>query len=269
MQVNEPERVFDNASDLDLLKEAAEEAGRIALSFFQKDPRTWFKNNKSPVSEADLEVDGYLSGVLGSVRPEYGWLSEESADNSLRLSCRRTFVVDPIDGTRSFLAGGDEWTIAAAVVEDGRPAAAVVFCPVRKEMFTAVRGGGAFLNDVPISVSQRRGIEGASMAGPHSIVTNKQVLAAGLQRADALRSLAYRLAIVAAGRVDVAAARASANDWDLAAADLLVQEAGGRLTDLAGQTLRYNKAETRHPDLIAAPAGLIDPVRKVIKEAVG
>ncbi len=259
----------DYLADLDLLKEAVGSASEIAMRYYGADPRTWFKDNKSPVSEADLAVDEHLAAILRAARPDYGWLSEETADNSERLSCRRVFIVDPIDGTRAFLAGGDEWTIALSVVENGVPVAGAVYCPVREEMYTAASGRGAHLNGAPMTVSARSDVGGASLTGPHSIVANKDVLAAGFQVSPNLRSLAYRLAQVAAGRIDVAAARKSASDWDLAAADLLVQEAGGNLTDLEGQRICYNKPVTRHPALVAAPAVLSGEVCRIMAEAIG
>lgn len=257
--------------DLHLLEGAARQAGDLAMTFFGKNPETWFKGKAgvSPVSEADLAVDKMLAETLRVARPDYGWLSEETADDRSRLAHDHVFIVDPIDGTRAFLAGGDEWTVSVAVVAAGRPVAGAVFCPVRDEMFLAHSGGGAFLNGTSISVSGQRGIAGATLTGPHSIVANTDVLACGFVATDILRSLAYRLVTVAAGRVDVGAARGGPSDWDLAAADLLVQEAGGKLTDLSGQLLTYNRARTGHPALVAAPGGLIDPVRDALGGIIG
>ncbi|MBO6755234.1 MAG: 3'(2'),5'-bisphosphate nucleotidase CysQ [Roseibium sp.] len=270
MQVNDHETADPrDVEDLALLEEAARRAGDIALTFFGGDPKTWFKGNKSPVSEADMEVDGYLAEVLRLARPEYGWLSEESADTADRLGRDRVFIVDPIDGTRAFLAGGDEWTVSLSVVERGRPVVGVLFCPVREEMFLAARGGGARLNGEPIRGTGTTGISGASLSGPHSVVANQEVLASGFERTRNIRSLAYRLALVASGRVDVAVARAGPSDWDLAAADLLVQEAGGKLTDFAGNALTYNRETTRHPALIAAPVQLITAARANISRIIG
>ncbi|MEP3048554.1 MAG: 3'(2'),5'-bisphosphate nucleotidase CysQ [Roseibium sp.] len=259
----------DLNSDLRLLEEAAREAGELALTYFGRDPETWFKGNKSPVSEADLAVDRFLADRLRSERSDYGWLSEETVDNPDRLKCERVFIVDPIDGTRAFLAGGDEWTVSIAVVDNGRPVAGAVYCPRREEMFLAAKGNGAFLNSNKMGVSGKAEISNATLTGPHSIITNRDVTAAGFQGTDVLRSLAYRLAVVAAGRVDVGAARGGPSDWDLAAADLLVQEAGGRMTNLAGQSLIYNQAKTRHPALIAASEGLVEPVCTTLRELIG
>lgn len=259
----------DDKADLALLEDAARRAGEVALSFFGGEPRTWLKDNKSPVSEADMAVDGFLADTLRMARPDYGWLSEETTDNAERLNRARVFIVDPIDGTRAFLAGGDEWTVALAVVEHGCPVVGVVYCPVRGEMIVAHKDGGTFLNGKRLSVSSKETLMGARISGPHSIVANKDILAAGFERTPNIRSLAYRIALVAAGRVDVAAARSGPSDWDLAAADLLVQEAGGRLTDLTGRDIRYNKADTCHPALIAAPRRLISPACDVVSDVVG
>lgn len=261
--------VTDRDQDLRLLETAARQAGDVALSYFGRDPETWYKGNKSPVSEADMAVDRYLADRLRRERPDYGWLSEETADDRSRLTCDRVFIVDPIDGTRAFLAGGEEWTVSLAVVEKGRPVAGAVFCPVREEMFLARAGGGAWLNGGQITVSNKRRVEGAILSGPQSVAGNKKVAEAGFQGGGLLRSLAYRVAMVATGRVDVAAARGGPSDWDLAAADLLVQEAGGELTDLAGRSPIYNRAKTGHPSLVAASSVLIGPARATLGKLIG
>lgn len=261
-------RASDLAADLQLLETAARQAGELALGYFGQGLETWFKGNQSPVSEADIAVDRFLADRLLGARPDYGWLSEETADDRARLDRHRVFIVDPIDGTRAFLAGGDEWTVSVAVVEDGRPVAGAVFCPRREEMFTARAGGGAWLNGSSIRVSGNTSVSGATLTGPHSIVSNTDVLAAGFEKTEVLRSLAYRLVVVAAGRIDVGTARGGPSDWDLAAADLLVQEAGGRVTDVSGKLLTYNRARTGHPALIAASTGLIGPVRAVLGDII-
>jgi len=259
----------DFDADLALLEEAALAAGELALTFFGRDPVSWFKGNKSPVSEADIAVDTFLADRLRSARPDYGWLSEETADDPVRLDHQRVFIVDPIDGTRALLAGGDEWTVSIAVVDKGRPSAGAVYCPRRQEMFLAKVGGGTYLNGRKIAVSSQTVPQGARLTGPHSIVANKAVQDAGFEASDVLRSLAYRLAMVACGRADVGAARGGPSDWDLAAADLLVQEAGGKLTDLSGRGLMYNQPKTRHPALVAAPAQLVGPVCSVLGRLIG
>ena len=113
------------------------------------------KLDGSEVSEADLAVDAALKHALCDPRPAYGWLSEESEDNPIRLERRFVWMVDPIDGTNAFLRHVPEWTISVALVEDGAPVLGIVFNPATQEFFHAVRGEGAFLNDAPIKVSGR------------------------------------------------------------------------------------------------------------------
>lgn len=252
-------------ADLDLLREAAREAGKVALGYFRRDPRRWTKEGDSPVSEADLAVDRRLHEVLTRARPDYGWLSEETADTAERLSKRRVFVVDPIDGTRAFLAGDGQWTVSLAVVEEGRPVSAAIYKPCGDEMYLAQKGRGTTMNGATVRVSQRPGLSGARFAGPKAIAGHTEISSRGIDYAGYIPSLAYRLALVADGRIDIASARGRACDWDLAAADLLVQEAGGLVTDLAGERACYNKADVRHGALVAGPLPLIDSLRPVLE----
>lgn len=241
-----------HAADLGLLAEAAREAGAMAMGYFRQSPEVWTKGDSSPVSEADIAVDRFLAGRLGDARPDYGWLSEESVDQPVRLERRRVFIVDPIDGTRAFVRGDEDWTISLAIVEDGRPVAAAVFCPPRDEMFLAALGDGARLNGALVVTSDATVLAGSRVAGPKGLLHSDAFARAGVTPAPTVHSLAYRLSLVAAGRLDAAAASSKACDWDLAAADLLVHEAGGRLTDLSGLSPTYNRSSVRHPSLVAA-----------------
>ena len=130
-------------SDLDLICAAAREAGALALRARRDGLRTWNKADGSPVSNADLEVDARLKAILGSARPDYGWLSEETADTPARLEQEVLFMVDPIDGTRAYINGRAWFTVCIAVVEEGQPIAAVVYAPELGEMYEATVGGGA------------------------------------------------------------------------------------------------------------------------------
>jgi myo-inositol-1(or 4)-monophosphatase len=255
-------------SDLDLLVDAAEAAGELALRFFRQNPKNWAKGLSSIVSEADIAVDRLLLDKLSAARPDYGWLSEETTDNSARLSRQRVFVVDPIDGTRAFLAGDREWTVSLAVVEAGRPVVAALYAPALELMFRASAGSGGTRDGEPLRVSGRSEPVGTRLAGPRRYA-RKLAEAAGLSTAEArfVPSLAYRIALVAAGEVDAAVARPNAHDWDLAAADLLVHEAGGVLTDLSGRELRYNGADVRHPALVAANPALARTLAPILAEA--
>jgi myo-inositol-1(or 4)-monophosphatase len=237
------------AEDLELLRSGAVSAGIIAAGFFRRDPKTWTKANASPVTEADIAVDRYLNATLCAARPGYGWLSEETADDSRRLQRRRAFVIDPIDGTRGFIRGDDSWTVSLAVVEDGIAIAGVVYAPVRDEMFAACRGGGAWRNGKRLS---RR------PSGPHPVIpapgaVHHELEAAGLDyvRGPYFPSLAYRLVQVAAGGLDAAVVRRGAQDWDIAGAAVILEECGIGFEDVCLGALRFNRPEVRHGALAA------------------
>ena len=244
-----------NAADLDLLTGLANEAGKIAMKWFREDPEVWMKEGNSPVSEADFAVDKFLKEQLLAARPDYGWLSEETDDDLERLRAGRTFVVDPIDGTRGFINGMKQWCISIAVVEDNRPVAGVLECPVLKQTIAASANGGAVLNGKPVIVGGTADAAVIRVTGPRSLQTAVGDFSdLNMERMPFVPSLAYRLAMMAMGEIDLALARSSAKDWDLAAADLIVHEAGGLLTDLEGDTLRYNCRDIRHGTLVASRA---------------
>jgi len=157
----EPDQI---AADLGLIREAAREAGRIALGFFKQSPEVWLKDGTSPVSEADYAVDRFLRETLTAARPAYGWLSEETADSAGRLAATRTFVVDPIDGTRAFLDGRSTWCVSVAVVENGHPLTGVLDCPATGEIFSATAGKGATKDGRRLHVGPSR--EPALVGGP-------------------------------------------------------------------------------------------------------
>lgn len=247
------------ADDLELLRTSAVAAGIIASGFFRRDVKSWNKENSSPVSEADILVDRYLAASLLHARPDYGWLSEETADNPSRLDCERCFVVDPIDGTRGFLRGEDSWTVSLAVVENGVPVAGVVFAPVRDEMYDAVKDGGARLNGKPLL---RRRRAGAPPLIPAAVAVHQELQAAGLHytRGPHYPSLAYRLVQVATGKLDAVATRRGSQDWDIAAAAVILSEAGLELTDVCAGPPRFNRRDVRHGALAALGDMSLKPV---------
>ncbi|WP_192179537.1 3'(2'),5'-bisphosphate nucleotidase CysQ [Mesorhizobium amorphae] len=249
--------------DLALLRDAAREAGIIAMRYFGNNPQVWMKGGTSPVSEADHAADAYLRETLLSARPDYGWLSEETADNPVRLSARRTFVVDPIDGTRGFLEGLRSWCVSVAVVEDGRTLVGVLECPAMKETYWALPGEGAFLNGRRIAV--RQPLAKIEIGGPKPLVDLMPAEWQGrLNRVIHIPSLAYRLAMVANGRLDATFVKPSAHDWDIAAADLILHEAGGALLDRHGERPRYAGEVIRHGALAAGSGALLAVLAGVI-----
>ncbi|BCH26557.1 3'(2'),5'-bisphosphate nucleotidase CysQ [Mesorhizobium sp. L-8-10] len=255
-------------SDLPLIREAARAAGEIALRYFKRNPQTWLKGGHSPVSEADYAVDRYLRETLTAARPDYGWLSEETADSPARLEARRTFVVDPIDGTRAFLDGMPTWCVSIAVVEDGEPLAGILDCAARGEVFEATAGRGAFRNGSPLQV----GPQSASplVAGPKSLFDEGAIAwPAHFRRGPYYPSLAYRLAMVASGDLDATFVKPNARDWDIAAADLILREAGGRLVDIQGNSLRYGEADPSHGALAAGSGVLLTELTAMMAAVAG
>jgi myo-inositol-1(or 4)-monophosphatase len=232
------------------LEASVREAGALALSMFQTPLKNWIKGESSPVTEADIAVDNLLRERLAS--GGIAWLSEETADSPARLGARYVWVVDPIDGTRAYLAGLPDWTVSAALVENERPIAACLFAPVTGEFFAAIVGSGATLNGARITATEDAALAGARVSGPKPLIERLGKLGAPFTFMPRVRSLALRLARVADGSLDAAFAGGNSHDWDLAAADLLVHEAGGALTGLGGGTLIYNRPEPRHGMLVAA-----------------
>jgi myo-inositol-1(or 4)-monophosphatase len=248
-------------ADLELLTGAVQAAGKIALRYFSGQYRRWNKPGGSPVTEADLAIDQFLKEELRRQRPDYGWLSEESLDDPARLQARRTFIVDPIDGTVAFMKGRPHFTICAAIVEEGRPICGVVLNPARDECFAALRGHGAQRNGAAIRPSVRAHIEGARLLGNRGLFAGWPPMVI-----ENFSSIAYRVALVADGRFDAMISLTSKHDWDLAAADIILSESGGRLVDSQEQPLVYNRALAVQGATVAAGPALIGPLLAELRE---
>ena len=234
------------------LATAVREAGAFALQRFRSPLKSWTKGGNSPVSEVDIAVDEMLRARLAAAAPDCAWLSEESVDDPVRLNARRLWIVDPIDGTRAFLAHREDWAVSAALVEGGRPVAAALFRPADDTMFLAAAGQGATINGKPATPRPGRDFDGARAAGPKRPLEALTSLCPGIEPLPKVHSLALRLAMVAAGTVDIAFAGPDSHDWDIAAADLIVHEAGGALTTFDGRPPAYNRPNPVHGALAAA-----------------
>jgi len=241
-------------SDLDLIKGCAQRAGELALKRRREKVKVWSKEGGSPVTNVDLEIDSLLKAELRAARPDYGWLSEETADDPSRLETRRQFVVDPIDGTVAFFKNKPWWSVCIAVVEDGRPVAGVVFAPALDELYEAQAGAGARLNGAEMHPSSACGLEGCAMiADARYLAKPDWPIPWPEMRIESRNSVALRVALVGAGAFDAAVAMSYKCDWDLAAADLIANEAGARCTDHRGQTFVYNRPKPRQRSLVCAP----------------
>ena len=227
-------------ADLQLLLAAAQKAGEIAQRYARNGAQAWEKPDHSgPVTEADLAVNAMLFDMLGSARPNYGWLSEETEDDQKRLGAEHCFVIDPIDGTRSFIAGEKTWAHSLAITTGSNVTAAVIALPMLGLTYYAEQGSGAFLNQQAINVSDCRQLDEATVlaAKPALDAQNWRLpLPAGLQRRHK-PSLAYRMALVAQGEFDAMITLRDTWDWDICAGALIAAEAGARVSDKAGNQL--------------------------------
>ena len=236
--------------DIELLRSAAVAAGIMALGYFRRDIKSWTKENSSPVTEADFVVDDFLAKTLLGARPDYGWLSEESADDPSRLDKRRIFIVDPIDGTRGFMRGDARWSICLAVVENGVAVAGVIYAPALDELYEAVIDQGAKLNSRPLVWKPNQ--------HPLPVIPAARAVLNELSHdhvdyieGPTLPSLAHRLVQVATGTLDVAIGRRGAQDWDIAAASVILKECGIGFEDVCVGAPKFNKPEIRHGALAA------------------
>jgi myo-inositol-1(or 4)-monophosphatase len=244
-------------SDLELIKAAALEGGRLALESRAEGLKIWSKPGGSPVTDADLAVDTLLKLRLKAARPNYGWLSEETVDDEARLGVRRLFVVDPIDGTAAYMKHKPWFTVCIAVVENGRPTVGVVHAPELGETYEAVLGGGARLNGAPIAPSERTALEDAAILGDARMFSDPRWPRPWPpMRVASRNSIAYRMVQVACGAFDAALALTPKNDWDLAAADLIAQEAGAFVGDHHGRPFVYNQPQPQQRSLSCAAPGL-------------
>jgi myo-inositol-1(or 4)-monophosphatase len=240
--------------DLDLLIAAAQAAGDVATGFFRGANQVWHKpDDAGPVTEADLAVDALLRETLTGARPDYGWLSEETEDNPERCSKDKTFIVDPIDGTRSFVAGADTWAHSLAIAERGKITSAVVFLPVIGKLYAATVDQGATLNGDSIRPEWNSQLSGASVLAARPTMDIKN-WPGGVPEIDRQYrpSLAYRLCLVAENRFDAMLTLRKSWEWDIAAGALILSEAGAKVSDQTGGDLVFNNL---HPQTNGVVAG--------------
>ncbi|MCR9215065.1 MAG: 3'(2'),5'-bisphosphate nucleotidase CysQ [Proteobacteria bacterium] len=240
-----------------LLKQAVQEAGEIARRFFKGDLKSWEKKPGDPVSEADIAIDTHLRDLLMAARPGYGWLSEETVDDADRLDKSRVWVVDPIDGTRSFIAGKPEFTVCAALVEDGSPVLGIVYNPILEEFYEASLDDGTYLNGERIFCSDKSGLEnGRFLTSRKAFEWHGWLNDAPGASFSHVNSIAYRMVKVASQQVDASLSFTAKSDWDIAAADIILKEAGGISTTTSGQSLHYNRKSVEHRNVISCGAAL-------------
>ncbi|MCB1493548.1 MAG: 3'(2'),5'-bisphosphate nucleotidase CysQ [Rhodobiaceae bacterium] len=242
----------DLAADLAFIADAARAAAELALPLQTADVSAWHKDDRTPVCDADIAVDRFLRERLEGGRPGYGWLSEES-EHAPAAPGGRTFIVDPIDGTRAFLNGRDTWTICIAVIEGNTVLAGAIARPGSGDLYTAALGHGAFLNGDPIRVGDHAALPGTRFAGGQGVYALAPKFAALDPPAAFIgaTSMALRLCHVASGACDATVALSRKADWDLAAGMLLVHEAGGLVSDRTGADIVIGRMR-EHASVAAA-----------------
>lgn len=257
-----PEHGGDLRDDLAIMRAAAREAGRLALDYLGRrgGVKAWSKAGDSPVTEADLAVNRLLSQRLQGARPDYGWLSEETADDASNRQRTRIWVIDPIDGTRAYMRGDDpHWCVAISIVENGKAVAGVIYAPAFDELYEASLGSGAYLDGLRLTVSQHGREDGARLITNRSLVEHPgwpEPWPPVVVSEPKPNATLYRMALVAAGRWDGTLALFRKSDWDLAAGAILVSEAGGLVTTHLGEEFRFNRHIPAQRSMVAAGKGL-------------
>jgi myo-inositol-1(or 4)-monophosphatase len=243
----------DLKRELTLAKKAARVAGEILRGHWRRGGyEIGSKGHDNPVTAADLEADRALKKLLHDPFPEYGWLSEETVDNDARLKCRRVWIVDPLDGTKEFINGIPEFSVAIALVEDGVPILGVTYNPIKREMYWAARGVGCHLNTRPVHVTRTRTLKRATVLASRSETARGEwQVFHGMLKVSPTGSVAYKLAMVAAGKGDATFTRSPKSEWDIASGAALIIEAGGVITDIKGREIRFNQRSVKLEGLIA------------------
>jgi myo-inositol-1(or 4)-monophosphatase len=224
--------------------EAAIEAGAEIRRLYERGCAVTEKAADHPVTEADLASNEILERRLRALAPEFGWLSEESVDDPERLRCPLLWVVDPLDGTREFVNGVEEFVVSIGIVREGRAVAGVLHNPIRGDLFSGIVGVGARFMGESCRVTGRSSLEGARILCSRTD-HRRGLLSALSTRGLALEpmgSQAYKIGLVAAGLADGTFTRNARSEWDVCAGVALVEAAGGRCSDIAGEAFSFNRA---------------------------
>jgi myo-inositol-1(or 4)-monophosphatase len=240
--------------ELQVARDAAMAAGEILQRYFRDGGyQIDSKGKNNPVTTADFEADSKLKQILRDAFPAYGWLSEETVDNDDRLTCERVWIVDPLDGTKEFIKGIPEFVIAIALTDNGVPVMGVTYNPIKHELFCGVRGAGCYVDGKAVTVSHTSTLDLATILASRSETARGEWKAyEGRVIVKAIGSVAYKLALVAAGYADATFTLTPKNEWDIASGVALIVAAGGRVTDLHGEEIRFNRSEVKVAGFVAS-----------------
>jgi len=248
----------------DILCQAVKQAGQQVLRMADEGFETHNKDDGSPVTSADLAVNQILQDILLKEFPEDGWLSEESPDDPSRLQHERVWIIDPIDGTKYFMRNIPQYSISAALVKEATPILGIVYNPESKELFSAIAGEGLELNGTPVQVTKPPPARLRILVNPSRIAGGQ--FKSYTDRADIqpMGSIAYTLALVAAGRADGTLNSDRLHEWDVAAGWLLVQESGGHSTNAGQQPILFNRPNPLVQGIFAYRHGVQGPFTSLI-----
>lgn len=241
--------------DFDKIVAITREAGDLAMQQWQAGKNaenTWEKSPGQIVSEADIAVDNFLRERLEALLPEAGWLSEETAEDKSLSGRDMAWVVDPIDGTKDFVKGKPGWCVSVALVQNGAPIFGVLNAPAMDEMWAAKAGSHTEVNGKALKASQRMDYNGARL--PVEELPDNIDLTAVFKP----NSIALRLAMVADDRADLVVSTRWGSEWDIAAAHVIVEEAGAIVTDAHGKKLRYNGTHGQAFGVLCTSKGIHD-----------
>ncbi|MFC1565922.1 3'(2'),5'-bisphosphate nucleotidase CysQ [Candidatus Neomarinimicrobiota bacterium] len=239
---------------------AAKESGSIIMNYYKSKYEICDKSYHNPVTTADHAADKYLRETLTKAYPEYGWLSEETVDSKERISHSRTWVVDPLDGTKEFIEGVPHFVVSIALVEEGEPIIGVLYNPTSKELFTASKGKGAFLNGEKLSCSREKDFKNMVILNSRSETRNGlwEPYSMDFKEQRAIGSVAYKLGLTSAAQADIFASLRPKNEWDICAGHCILREAGGEMVNLEGESITYNNEKTLiTPGLIASNTDIL------------
>ena len=255
--------------DKSLLHEAIIEAGKIAKKYFNKEVKQWDKSPNNPVTEVDYAVNDNLLKNLLNERDSYGWLSEETLDDHRRITKKRVWVVDPLDGTKEFIEGIPNFVVSIGLVENGVPIVGVLHNPITLETFMASKGNGAFLNGKLIKCKAKQNVSEMVIFNSRS-ETRKGLwerYRSKFLQLKAIGSVAYKLGLTAAGQADIFASLRPKNEWDICAGNCIINEASGKLIDLNGRERLYNQEDTIiKPGLIAGSISAVNKTYNILKK---
>ena len=245
---------------------AAHKAGDIIHSFFHTEFEVKMKGKGNPVTEADIAADDILKKILTTEFPDYGWLSEETRDTPDRLSKKRVWVVDPIDGTKEFVKGIPNFVVSIGLVENGIPILGVIHNPINKDTYSATLGGGILFNGKQTIISDKTEFSQISMLNSRSETRQGlwEPYIPHFKKLIPIGSIALKLAMVAANQTNMVASLKPKNEWDICAGHCLINEAGGILLTIEGKEITYNNPKTLiTPGLVAGNESVVNSFIKL------